>query len=248
MYIQLHTHTFIYTHILVPIIHYIHTYIHKHNLYYIIATTIGWPRSGQADSLIVRPLGSSRGGRHPGWRRRRVGPALCRHGKVTGTFHSLTHSHTYIHISAYALYIHTYTFIHAVSDWIFYFSFLSLNEHLVVLRWLKLHFTIAIKASTETISCLSVQTESVCMCVCMYVCVSSSVKTITTNVSSLRYLTTTKIRAELPCLKRIEYQRWYAHTYILTPISTHLRITYPNLTFPCLTIYTQRTIRFSLWV
>ena len=66
MYIQLHTHTFIYTHILVPIIHYIHTYIHKHNLYNIIATTIGWPRSGQADSLIVRSLGSSRGGRHPG--------------------------------------------------------------------------------------------------------------------------------------------------------------------------------------
>ncbi len=62
MYIQIHTHTFIYTHILAPIIH---TYIHKHNLY-IIATTIGWPRSGQADSLIVWPLGSSRGGRHPG--------------------------------------------------------------------------------------------------------------------------------------------------------------------------------------
>ena len=153
---------------------YTHTNINKytttytHINLYIIATTIGWPRSGQADSLIVRPLGSSRGGRHPGWWRRRIGPALCRHGKVTGTFHSLTLIHTYIKISAYVLHIHTY--IHTCGfrlNFLFFFPFTKWASRRTSLFEVALHYS---HKGIYWNHFLSVQTESVCMYVCMYVC------------------------------------------------------------------------------
>ena len=158
---------------------------------------------------------------------------------------SLTHSFSYIHSHFCIRTVHTYIHFHTCGfrlNFLFFFPFTKWASRRTSLVEVALHYS---HKGIYWNHFLSVCADRKCMYVCMYVCVSSSVKTITTNVSSLRYLTTTKIRAELPCPKRIEYQRWYAHTYILTPISTHLRITYPNLTFP---IYTQRTIRFSLWV